>query len=244
MPAFTRHRLPLRKLLLTMVLCGMLSSGLAQRVLLSHTVTGDSLRSKWWQNLRHYIHPYLGAGFLTGVPQQGARILPLVSASFELGARYKLRIARHYSLGLNAVYTVNSFKLRQSASKRLPDSLLHRSERFLFSNFGLGFFNRINLGRTGNHIGTFIDLGIYGDWIAKVTHVTSDDETDGTRVHSHRTGMCYTRDLQYGLFGNIGFTRYVFTVKYRLSDLFTPSSALPELPRWTIGMQLGLHKVN
>ncbi len=170
--------------------------------------------------------------------------MPLVSAHFELGARYKLRIARHFSIGLNGAYTVYSYKLRQNDNKSLPDTLSHKAERFLFSNFGIGFYNRVNLGRTGNHIGTFIDVGLYADWIARVTHFTTDDFPDGTRVRSHRTGMKYTRDLQYGLMGNFGITRYIFTIKYRLSDLFTPSSVLPELPRWTFGLQIGLHKVN
>jgi hypothetical protein len=217
----------------------------AQQVLLSHNVLEDTVAHHYGQNLRHYVHAYGGLGIMAGASSKaGAEMVYVMSPNVEAGLRYKLKVARHYSVGCDLSYNLYSYKIKQNEEKILPDSLQHKAERFLFSNLSLGIFNRINLGRTGNYIGKFIDVGVYGDWVHYADYYTRDNLENGNTVRTHTSNLDYIRNIQYGLYARFGITRYGFSVKYRLSDYFTSNRAFPELPRWTFGFQVGIHKVN
>lgn len=214
----------------------------AQRVLLSKNVLEDTLVPKYGQNLRHYVHPVIGLGMMAGPSEQGADIQYGTSINLDLGVRYKLRLARYFATGCDLSYNFYSFKLRQNEEKILPDTIRHNAERLLFNNLTLGVFARVNIGRTGNYIGKFVDLGAYGETVFYSDHFFRDKNADGTVNRTHVSGLNYINDLQYGVYARCGISRYVITFKYRLSDLFKDS--YPELPRWTFGFQMGLHKTN
>lgn len=240
-----KYLLCIQRFLITVLLVFLFGEISAQQVLLTRNVLADTIKPHWGQNMRHFAHPYIGLGIMAGSSTtQGGKILYGVSPNLEVGVRYKLKIARHYALGCNLSYNLYSYKLKQNTLKTLPDTVIHKAERLLFSNLTLGIFYRINLGRTGNYIGKFVDLGMYGDWVHYADHYTRDKLTDGTTARLHVSGLNYINDLQYGFFGHFGISRFVFTVKYRMANLFPDNRNYPELPRWTFGMQLGLHKIN
>jgi hypothetical protein len=162
----------------------------------------------------------------------------------ELGARYKLKISRHHSIGAEISYNLYSYKINQKLGKLLPDTIMHKSERFLFSTATMGIYTRISLGRIGNYIGKFIDIGVYGDWVHYSDHFYKDKLDNGYVVRSHVSGLDYIQNIQYGAYVRFGITRYSVIAKYRFSDYFTESANYPELPRFTIGIQVGVHKVN
>jgi hypothetical protein len=47
-------------------------------------------------------------------------------------------------------------------------------------------------------------------------------------------------NFAYGFLARAGTNRYVITAKYRMSDIFKSSYAIPELPRLTVGVEVGL----
>lgn len=243
----TRNRTPKRLTLLGVALVGCLfvSPVSAQQVLLNHNVLADTVVPHFGQNMRNFVHLFGGLGMMAGATSKaGADMVYVISPDVEVGIRYKLKVARHYALGCDLSYNLYSYKIKQNDQKILPDTFHHKAERFLFSNITLGVFNRFNLGRTGDYIGKYIDLGGYADWVHYADHYTRDKLNNGNTVRTHTSNLDYINNFQYGLYGHFGITRYVFTVKYRLSDLFRSSENYPELPRWTFGIQIGLHKVN
>jgi hypothetical protein len=184
-PALRKYLSHALRSLTVIVLIFFFSGTSAQRVLLSKNVAGDTLKSHFGQNLRHFVHPYLGLGMMAGPSEPGGDILYFVSPNFEAGIRYKLRITRHIAVGCDLAYDLYSYKLKQTDTKILPDTLQHKAERMLFSNLALGFYFRINLGRTGNYIGKFIDIGAFGDWTHYADHYTRDKFSDGTTSVSY-----------------------------------------------------------
>ncbi len=235
-------RVLMSTLLLLSLVCGKSN---AQQVLLTHNVLADTAQQAFGQNMRNFVHAFGAVGIMAGPSSKaGADMIYVMSANIEAGVRYKLKIARYYSMGLDLSYNLYSYKIKQNQQKILPDTVQHNAERFLFSNLTLGYFNRFNLGRTGNYIGKFVDLGVYGDWVHYADCYTRDKLSNGTTVRSHTSGLDYINDFQYGVYAHFGITRYVFEVKYRLSDYFHSKASYPELPRWTFGVQVGIHKVN
>ena len=56
------------------------------------------------------------------------------------------------------------------------------------------------------------------------------------------THLKYYEPFNYGVLARFGINRYVIYANYRLSDLFKSSYNYAELPRLTLGVQIGLHK--
>jgi hypothetical protein len=217
----------------------------AQQVLLSRNLEEGYKKEIYGQNLQNFVHLYGGLGFIVGPTEgKGADLVYGISMNPEIGGRYKLRITRNYSMGLNLSYNLYSYKINQKDGKFLPDTIMHKAERFLFSNLSLGYFNRFNIGRTGNFIGKFIDIGVYCEWVHFSDHYFKDKLENGNVTRTHVSGLDYVQKIQYGVFANFGLTRYSIIVKYRLSNLFKSSYDYPELPRFTVGFLVGLHKVS
>jgi hypothetical protein len=227
------------------ILCLAPLAGSAQQVLLSRNVLADTIKPRFGQNMRNFVHVYGGLGMMAGNSSaKGADMVYVMSPNLDIGVRYKLKIARYYAIGAEFSYNLYSYKIMQDAGKIFPDTIRHDAERIIFSNLSMGFYNRISLGKTGNYIGKFIDLGVYGDWIHYADHFTRDKLENGNIERIHTSGLSWVKHWQYGVYAHFGITRYVLFVKYRLSDLFDDNYNYPELPRWTVGLQIGIHKVN
>ena len=213
-----------------------------QRVVISEDLRSRDEVPEFGMNRKHYLHFYTGFHFPAGKPgHPGAQILHRRSLAFDYGLRYKRRFNNTFSAGYDLALKRSSFFIRQQDGKLVPDPAIHEKEKLVFLTGELGLYHRINYGRRGDHIGRFIDLGAYGAWHFNVRHV-SFDEFDNERVRVRRSGMDYPEPLGYGLLLRIGFNNVVAKGTYRMSDLFRPDAGLPEFPRFTIGLELGLHR--
>ena len=224
---------------LTIVNCQL---SIGQNILLKEDVNADTIPQTLGPNLKHFRHLYLGYNFaLDDSKGKGATIDHFASFDYCVGFRYKRKISRHYAMGLDVYYHKTSYALKQDSTKMLPDKNLHHTERMIFNNFGLGYFNRINIGRSGNFMGRYLDLGFDVDWTYRLVHYTSDNAPNGNVIQTKIRGLNYYHSYNYGLYARFGYNRYVISAGYRLSDLFIKSANYPELPRLTAGVQLGLH---
>lgn len=209
-----------------------------------HQDVNDTVIPTQGPNLKNFTHFYMGYGLIAGQSEgNGSPINYGSSNNFVLGYRYKYKICNIYSIGLDISLNTYAFNLKQDSSKTFPNKVIHDKEKLNLTNIGLGFYNRINYGRRGNLIGKFIDLGAYADWTAGANNYTRDKMPNGNIVKTTITKLNYIELFNYGLMGRIGFNRYVFYGTYRLSDIFKSSyPSYSELPRITIGFQVGFHK--
>ena len=98
------------------------------------------------------------------------------------------------------------------------------------------------MGRRGNYIGNYLDLGAYGGWNYQKKHKTTNENDDGEKVRVSTTHLKYIENFSWGLLARVGVSRYALAVHYRLSDIFESSYAMPELPRLIVGVEVGLFK--
>lgn len=214
----------------------------SQDILLQQNVKSDSIRPSYGPNLRNYLHGYVGLGFPLFTNETVKYTKPGVSTNFDLGLRYKRRITNYLALGLELGINATSYKLKQKEPKTIPDTVVNDKEKFQISSLYSSGYVRINMGRRGNYIGNYVDLGAYGGWNFQKKHKTTNENDNGEKVRLSTTRLQYAKNFSYGLLTRIGISRYALTAHYRLSDIFKTSFAMPELPRLIVGIEIGLFK--
>ncbi|TVR43226.1 MAG: hypothetical protein EA394_01765 [Bacteroidia bacterium] len=202
----------------------------------------DEPEREFGMNRKHYTHTWVGLHFLIGPPEtEAAEVLYGRSRSLEFGYRYKRRFSDVFSAGSEWVFRRSAFHIRQHMGKEVPDTIIHDKEKLIFLQGGAGLYQRVNFAQRGDYIGRFADIGAYGAWNFHVRQVTHDVTDNGERVRTRRTRMDYPATFEYGIMARLGFNNIVLKGNYRVSDLFAGSADLPELPRWSAGLEFGLH---
>ncbi len=242
----------MKKILAAIIPCVLaLGAAQAQTVVLQQDVNQDTIQSNWGPNKKHYKHFYFGYGLGIGTENRtwnGTDVKDIKygfgTNTLMVGWRYKLRLAEHYAIGLDVNYNRQAYRFKQTDHKVFPMPGKYDKERLALHNFALEFYNRINFGRRGNHLGTFVDLGAYGEWNFNNSLLIEGDFGPGiNRAKSYKTklkDLNYVNDLNYGLSLRAGYDRFAIFGKYRLSDMFDDKKTgnYPELPRLHVGLQI------
>lgn len=222
---------------------------IAQKVSTENTSDEENLYQTYGSNQKNFTHIYLGFGMFADQGATGADVNYGNTNSFQIGLRYKRKLNNTFSLGYDFSYFKQNFNIKQNASKTLPNLIINDSEKLVFNKLGLELYYRINIGKRGPRMGTFIDMGGYGNWAYRNKHVTRNDFSDdlgllyGRRIVTNRK-LKYTEPFNYGVRARFGFDRYALMAEYRLSDLFKEEfllPELPELPKFQIALQIGIH---
>ncbi|GAB4249381.1 MAG: hypothetical protein Kow0079_02030 [Vicingaceae bacterium] len=199
-------------------------------------------------NSIHFSHWYIGGGFIFGSSEgKGGEVTPLGNNYFEMGFRYKFKIAEAIAIGADVSYFNYWFKLKQDSSKVLPTNDINDKEKLKFNSLILSPYLRIKYKSNGDMMGKFIDLGGYFGYMYKSKHYTYNkhdiaNEAGGSNTETYNNNLVFTEDLVYGLNTRIGLGHFILTAKYRLSDLFKEDYIFPELPRFMVGIEVGLHE--
>jgi hypothetical protein len=222
----------------------------SQTVLLEEDRTKDTVPTSFGPNLKNFLHFYLGYGFVAGPSEKGATINYGSSDRFIFGLRYKRKTGGVYSFGFDLNYHFTSFNLKQNAAKVLPDTILHKKEKFSEGALGFQLYNRINFDRKrGNYMGKFIDAGAGIDWFS-LSHITKDKLPDGSLHSTSTRKLNYVNPVYYYAFLKLGLNRIIFSAGYRLSDLFSDDKNIlvngfpkpyPELPKLLVGIEIGFY---
>ena len=215
----------------------------AQQVLVQANVADDTMKTTFGPNRRYFGHAYVGYGLVAGPAGSGAALRSgLRSSELRGGARLKVRFTQAVALTLDLGYGYQRYDLAQNDQKTVPTLAQHRRESLglhqLYSEIGL----RLNAGRRGNAVGSYLDLLAGGGWVAATSHTTDDDPGPGIgSVETTEHGLPYLRRWTSGVGARLGFDRYALVGRYRLSSAFgTAYAAWPELPRWVLGVEVGL----
>jgi hypothetical protein len=214
----------------------------SQDILLHQNVKADTIRPTYGPNLRHYVHGYVGIGFPLPTSEESDYIKKGLSTNLELGIRYKRKFTNYLSTGLDLGINSTSYKLKQYESKTVPDESSNDKEKIQVNSIMGSGWIRINVGRRGNYIGNYMDLGAYGSWNFMKKHKTTNQNEAGEKVKVSTSQLNYVENFSYGMMARIGAGRYAFTANYRISDIFEPAYSLSELPRLIVGIELGLFR--
>ena len=215
----------------------------AQQVLVQANVADDTTKNALGPNRRYFGHLYVGYGVVAGPAGWGAGLrYGLPSAELRGGARLKLRFSQALAVNLDASYAYLRYELTQNDQKTVPTPQLHRREYLGLHRLGAETSLRLNAGRRGNVVGRYLDLLAGGGWVAASTHTTEDAPAPGVgSVETTEYGLPYLRRWTGHLGARLGVDRYALAGRYRVSSAFGPAhGAWPELPRWVLGLEVGL----
>jgi hypothetical protein len=220
---------------------GFVDSGAAQTMILEVSRSADTIPTKRGPNLQKFSHGYINFGFIAGADEPGAKIIYGPSVEFGAGARKKYKISPLFSLGWELGANEKIFKLKQENGKSTPDSAINDVERMDYTSAYISFYNRINFDtHRGNYMGTFLDLGINGEWDFSISHIIKNTLPDGSKITSQITGLPFVNNINYQVFARLGKSHLSWYVAYRLSKLFKPIYHDPELPALSTGIDLGI----
>lgn len=204
-------------------------------------LTGPSSRAYgWW---------YVGYGFVLGpVEGKGAEIIPGVSSSFTVGYRGQLRIKNWLHVGAQISYFYYSFHLKQDSSKTFPSRQLFDREKVIFNNLNFSPYIRFTFHKKrGNQMGKILDVGAYAGWTYRTRHVgykrySTPNNVGGMKTDFSSRDLVYAEPYQYGMNARLGIGHVVIFGYYRMSNLFKSSFLFAELPRYCVGIEIGLHE--
>jgi hypothetical protein len=219
----------------------------AQEVIMDEDVE-DTYESSKGPNMRHYGHIFVGFGMVPDFGEvQGAATDISGSRDFLFGYRYKLKILSFYALGFEAYVKPTRFALSDDGANppiaSNPLTLAENEKRHMLKNnaAGAGVYQRINVGRRGNSLGNYLDIGVHGNWNYLVKEVVVfkgnsiyPAAQDSRNVYRK---LDYYNPFNYGLSARLGIGQYSIYADYRISDYFNTNYLIPELPRVTIGFQ-------
>ncbi|MBK7174625.1 MAG: outer membrane beta-barrel protein [Bacteroidales bacterium] len=214
----------------------------AQEVVFSKDVKSDTLRPTKGPNLKKFSHQYLGISFPTYTNEELNYTQPFSSMVVDYGIRYKRRLNNTFAMGMDLSVNWAGYRIKQKEGKSVPDSAINKKEKFQVNSLTPALYFRINVGRRGNVIGNYLDLGAYGSLNWKTAHKTTNKNENDEMVRVSTSRLSYMENYSYGVLARIGINRLAISARYRLSDLFIASSGFPELPRLTAGIEFGLFK--
>jgi len=217
----------------------------AQQVLLHTEVARDTLAPRTGPNRRYFGHIYFAYGLAVGSSAAG---LPLRygvgSAETQLGGRLKRRFNDHLALTADLRYAYLRYALAQDAgAKAAPFNALHDTETLTYHQLQGELGLRLNAGwhPRGNVVGTYLDLLAYGGPALSANHTTTDETATEGRLEVTRHQPPYLPRWLGGVGARLGSGPLALVGHYRLSEALRPveGSAPLQLPRWTVGLEIG-----
>jgi hypothetical protein len=214
----------------------------AQTVLLNVDRKAEDRISQHGPNMKKFAHFLIRAGAIVSGDKAGARIEYGTSVNLAFGVRKKFKISPFYSIGYDIENEYTDYKIKQEKGKLLPDTVINNvSGRLDYSSIGLGFYNRFNFDtRRGNFLGTFLDLGIMGEWHYSIKAIAKNENKDGTLNKNITKRLPYVNNINAKAYARFGYSHLSIYASNRITDLFKSSYDFPDLPRIIAGIELAV----
>jgi hypothetical protein len=114
-------------------------------------------------------------------------------------------------------------------------------ERVSLHSFGLVWFHRLNVGMRGNHLGKYVDLGVYAHLTYSTLHrFRGKDglyEVEAKITNPSYLGRTIPERSSYGLQLAFGWNKVALKGQYRMSDQLN-DIRWGDLPRLFVGIEL------
>lgn len=204
----------------------------------------DDMYRTYGPDQKSFWYLYLGYGGFADKGETGAEINTWKSNGFLLGLRFKRKISQVLALGYDLSMQNNHFNIAQTSDKMVPNTDLNDREKLIYNNLGLELYLRINLASREQKMGTYIDLGGYGNWSYRIRHEIRNEaialELHDRSIVTNRK-LKYTEPLHAGLRARMGMNRVALMAEYRLTNLFKEDYSFPELPTIQLSLQVGIY---
>ncbi|MVN75570.1 hypothetical protein GO988_04450 [Hymenobacter sp. HMF4947] len=212
----------------------------AQQVLLQTDVANDTVPARTGPNRRYFGHFYAGNALALGADGLGIKH-GFSSSELQLGGRLKRRLGPALALNADLRYAYLRYTLATGDARPAPFALPHDTETLSYHQLQGEASLRFNPGRRGNVVGRYVDLLAYGGRALAAIHATDDPSPNGGRLEVIDHEPRYLARWQGGVGARVGSNALALVGRYRLSDALRPAgpAALPEPPRWVLGLEIG-----
>jgi len=221
---------------------------IGQRVLLHEEPDTTGEIPSYGRNRSVYAHQLMKLGVIPAICENGAQTnFWSTSISYEL--RTKAKICSWNAAILDFGYRCDRFVINQNQNKLLPGYFgNHKRERLSTHNLSFSLCDRFNFGRRGNILGIYTDIGFYGDFVFRATHLYVDEFYDSnspitghTKTVVKNNRLEYINRMNFGLTARVGWEWGSFYAMYRINDLVLdhpPLTEYPDLPKLVIGIEM------
>jgi len=196
-------------------------------------------------NSKFYILPYLSFGLAIPPDDDGINIQYGKSKNWQFGLKYINNVSKWYRVGLSIDYSKS--KYFYDLVPIIPDPSINKTQAFVQLNrMNFEFFQRFRLiPGTSTGIGTYIDLGFYGNMMLKYTDKQTTTYISENVTEKYSYWNNYNR-FNWGVQVKLGHGVLALYAKYRFSDVvgyIPPSASTPPLmsfPKIEAGIELNL----
>lgn len=221
----------------------------AQTTLLDKSVKSPSERVQKGPNSAYYQSGFWSFGVVISVNESDSARTSS-SSVWRYGTRGKWKWTNTFAGVWDLAWNRTAYRLEQDSLKNLFSlGKEYDQQKFVWNQLELGAGMRINIGKRGNYLGNFVDLGAYGEWAFSVRQQLREDlnpsmASGAGKVRSSLGRLEYINPLNYGLTARIGVNKFALWTKYRLSDQFKASNYVnqgrpyPELTRLQVGVEV------
>jgi len=214
----------------------------SQEYVLQEKTTDFSDIGKEGPNLFKYTFWYFNSTYSFGDNKKGAELSPLALHNSNFGTRLKLKLNKYLAFGLGLNFHSSTFPIKQNSDKIVPDTMIYKKQIIELRSPGAEAFIRINFNkRRGNMIGTFLDFGVLGEHNTFST-ISNTYYKDAQKHIEKIRKISFIEPFTGFAVVRFGHNFFSVTASYRLTALFKPSYNFPELPVYSVGLELSTHK--
>ena len=214
----------------------------AQKQIIHQNLKQDTLKVNKGPNGQRFSHTYLIVG---GIVPDSKIIDAARSHEFGIGWLKKRKINNVISLGFDFAFSYRNYRIVDTSYYALPPGSTLQKERLYTRNFQLKPWVRINIGKHGNTLGKYIDLGAFGEWSFARTHYYKFENPKGTPEGVKGEYLLKKHDwflpFNYGAMVRIGMNKWSLFGMYRVSDMFKQNVFFKEMPRITAGVNYAIY---
>jgi hypothetical protein len=225
-----------------LIVISAITNGYCQKQIIHHNLKQDTLKINRGPNAKKFSHYYL---ILGGVVPDSKIVDPAFCHEFGFGWLKKRKLNNTFSLGYDISFSYRNYRIKDTSYYALPAGSSLIKERIYTRNLQLKPWFRINIGKRGNTIGNYIDLGAFGEWSFARTHYYKFENPKGTPEGVKGEYLLKKHDwflpFNYGAMLRIGFNKWSLYGMYRISNMFKQNVYFKELPRITAGINYAIY---
>lgn len=219
--------------------------GFGQEVLLEETPNISPQQESWGPNRDNYIQFIMYRGQY--LPVGGVMLDTKISQNQSGGVRlqYKRKLNNLFSGLFEAVYNADQFGFSCDKPSQLNGATNYNKELLKMHSAGINVLFRINFDKKrGNHLGSFLELGLFADYLITSKHIGYYVGTEGidkfNKVKVTESGLNYINPFQYGILLRIGSDKYGLFYRSRYTDWITDPTINGYLPKHQLGLSYSL----
>ncbi len=228
--------------LLILIVIFTFHKGYSQKQIIHQNLKQDTLKVNRGPNSRKFTHAYI---IVAGLVPDSKIIDPARCHEFGFGWLKKRKLSNAFSLGFDFAFSYRNYRITDTSYYALPPGSTLIKERLYTRNLQLKPWFRINIGKHGNSLGKYIDLGAFGEWSFARTHYYKFENPKGTPEGVKGEYLLKKHDwflpFNYGAMARIGINKWSIFGMYRVSDMFKQNIFFKELPRITAGINYAIY---